>query len=362
MKKLFTSLSLGLAFMNGFSQSLDLAPSNLGSNIYFDNYNEQTKTLEGIHFMILENDGNNSQDVVPDFTVKLYVYKNANEYYFIKTFNVTNFHEISARTFGDYDNGQPRIDIDLSTISAITSGTYKLGVYVDADEEISESNENNNAILFSDNGSFDYTTGPVQTNKADLSIVGKSYTFDDADDNLKDFKVSVKNNGNVSSTSAKIKITVTQSGSMTGDMTNTQSIGIIAPGSTQEITLNNVDLSQLFGFDPNNPNNSYKFVITVDSDNQIDESNENNNTLTEDPINFSGATALVAVKEEFGIQLPNPVSNDYLAGLSKTPGIQSVKVYAVTGALMNVNNLPSGMYIVKIDTANGSVTKRMLVE
>lgn len=361
MKKLFTALSLGMAFINSYSQTLDLSPSNLGSNIYFDNYNEQTKTLEGIHFMILENDGNSTLDVVPDFTVKLYVYKNANEYYFIKTFNVTNFHEISARTFGDYDNGQARIDIDLSTISEITSGTYKLGVYVDADGDISESDENNNAILFSDNGSFDYTTGVVQTNKADLSITSKSYIYDANDKYLKSIKVTVKNNGTLSSSSSKIKITVTQSGNMNSDMSSTQSVGIIAPGSSQEITLNNVDMNQLFGFDPNNPNNSYSFVITVDADNQIDESDENNNTATEDPIDFTGSIGIEILGKN-GITLPNPVSSDYLTGLSKNPAIQSVQVYSLTGSLMKIESLSSGIYLVKISTANGDATQKMLVE
>jgi hypothetical protein len=361
MKKLLTTLSLGLGFMSAFAGNLDLAPSNLGSNIYFDNYNAQTKTLEGIHFMILENNGSNSLTVVPDFTVKLYVYKNANEYYFIQTFNVTNFHEISARTFGDYDNGQARIDIDLSTISAITDGSYKLGVYVDADDNITESDENNNAILFSDNGAFNYTKGVVQVNKPDLTILSKTYNFDDMAEEINNLKVSVKNQGNASAAASKIKVTIVETGGNNGTISSEQSIGIIAAGSTQEITLNNIDLTQLFGFDANDPNVSYKMIITVDSGSELDESNENNNTNTENPINFA-STGIEMLKSNFGITLPNPVSTDYLAGLSQNPAIQSVQVYSLTGSLMKVESLASGFYLVKINTAQGSATQKMLVE
>lgn len=289
MKKELALLLLGLGFMNTYA-ALDLAPSNLSSNIYYDNYNAQTKTIEGIHFMVLENDGSSTLNEVPDFTVKLYLYVSEQEYYFIKTIPVSGFHEMSARTLGDYDEGQPRIDVDISTVSEVPSGTYRLGVYVDADEQISETNENNNAILFS--GEIEYTKGPVQTDKADLTITGQTYTYDPESQSLQNVTVMVRNNGSASAASSTIKITVIQSGFMNADMSSTQSMDIVAPGSTVEVSLNNVDLTSLFGFDPHNPENSYKMIFTVDADNEVSESDENNNIATVDPINFSQSSAI----------------------------------------------------------------------
>ena len=359
MKKLFTTLSLGLSFMSAFAGNLDLAPSNLSSNIYFDKYNAQTKTIEGIHFMILENDGSSTLNQVPAFTVNLYLYKSSTEYYFIKTFNVNDFHEMSARTFGDYDNGQARIDIDISTLSNVPSNTYKLGVYVDADEQITETNENNNAILFSDNGSFDYTKGVVVVDKPDLTILSKTYTYDGNSESLQNIKVNVKNQGALSASSSSIKIEIIEIGGNNATTSSTQSVGVIAPGSTTQVSLNNVDLTQLMGF---NTNGTYKMIITVDSGNALDESDENNNTNTENPINFS-TTGIEFLSENFNIKVPNPVSGEYLNGLSTlNSNIQSVQVYSLTGSLMNVENLADGMYLVKINTAKGSVTQKMVVE
>jgi len=357
MKKIFTTLSLGLAFVNGYCGQLDLAPSNLSSNIYYDNYNAQTKTIEGIHFMILENNGTNSLNQVPDFSVKLYLYKSSTEYYVIKTFDVNDFHEISARTYGDYDNGQPRIDIDISTITpAIPDNTYRLEIFVDADNQISESDETNNAILF--DGDINYTSGTVAVDKPDLTILSKTYTYDANSENLENIKVNVKNQGTLSAAASSIKIDIIEIGGNNATMSSTQSVGIIAPGSTVEVDLNNVDLTQLYGF---NPNGTYKMIITVDSNNDLDESNENNNTNTENPINFT-ATGIEFLANNFHITLPNPVTSDYLKGLSTNSNIQSIQAYSLTGALIDMENLSAGMYLVKINTAKGSVSQKMLVE
>ncbi len=334
MKKVFALILLGFGFMNSYA-ALDLAPSNLSSNIYYDNYNAQTKTIEGIHFMVLENEGNSTLNEVPDFTVKLYLYVSDQEYYFIKTIPINGFHEMSARTLGDYDEGQPRIDVDISTISEVPSGSYRLGVYVDADEQISETNENNNAILFS--GVIEYTKGAVQTDKADLTITSHSYTYDPVSESLQNVTVMVKNNGSVSAASSKIKITIIQSGFIDANMSSTQSMGIVAPGSTVQIDLSNVDMTSLFGFDPENPENSYKMIFTVDPDDEVDESDENNNTATVDPINFSQSSAIRVQKHSTKSAFSLISSGSKLLFKVERPGehkLNGIQIFNINGRLI----------------------------
>jgi hypothetical protein len=123
---------------------VNLSPSNLESNIWWDRYDDKTRTIHNVNFMILT-DGNNSEDRTGAFKVKLYLY-NAEQYavdkkvYYIKTYEIESMQHMGAREA----NNQKISFMDQD----IPPNTYRLGIHVDADNEIAETNENDNAMLF----------------------------------------------------------------------------------------------------------------------------------------------------------------------------------------------------------------------
>ncbi|MFN3916214.1 MAG: hypothetical protein ACK4K0_00615 [Flavobacteriales bacterium] len=134
---------LGTQFVQA-QKPVNLSPSNLESNIWWERYDDKTRTIHNVNLMILT-DGNNSEDRTGAFKVKLYLY-NAEQYtaekkiYYIKTYEIESMKHMSAREA----NNQTVSFLDQD----VPPNTYRLGIHVDADNEIAETNENDNTMLF----------------------------------------------------------------------------------------------------------------------------------------------------------------------------------------------------------------------
>jgi hypothetical protein len=140
------------------TKSADVYPSNLDSNMYFDRYDDATKTISGINFLVLA-DGDNSRDRTPAFTIKLYLLvPGGNVPIFVGTFEADGISHMGSLEYKDES-------VDLSRVEGLKSGTYRLGVYVDADNSIKEPDEGNNATLF--RGEIAYTSGPARASQPD---------------------------------------------------------------------------------------------------------------------------------------------------------------------------------------------------
>jgi hypothetical protein len=150
IKKLLTLGLIAGAFSSYAQSGANIYPSNLDANLYYDSYDDNTKTIKGVHFEVLT-DGNNSNNSTPAFVVKIYLLVQGTQ------------NPIFVKTI-DFPNGQNELtatdwvtDVDLSQLTGISDGPYRVGVFVDANDDVNEPDENDNAILFQ--GSINYTSG-----------------------------------------------------------------------------------------------------------------------------------------------------------------------------------------------------------
>lgn len=143
-------LSAVLFFNTAHGQTVEEANvklSNLSSNSYFNSYDDNSKMVNGLNFMVLV-DGSNSNYVTPAFTIKVYIWDGSSPHY-VKTFNDAGIYHFGSRTYSNES-------VDLSSLS-LPAGTYRLGVHVDADDDISNppDDPNDNAYLL--DGDIDFT-------------------------------------------------------------------------------------------------------------------------------------------------------------------------------------------------------------
>jgi hypothetical protein len=150
LKHLMKNLSLTLfAFIIShlcFAQSIkdaNIYPSNIESNMWFESYDAQTMTIKNLNFMVLA-DGNNSKDRTGAFVVKLYMY-NKEKYEAEKTVIYVQTYELD----GIYHMGSHEWKNKNISIKGfgLTPGVWRLGIMVDADDQIKE-NDSDNALLF----------------------------------------------------------------------------------------------------------------------------------------------------------------------------------------------------------------------
>lgn len=101
--------------------------------------------ITGITVDACENDGVS----VGQFDVAMYLYDQATtNYWIIGTTAVNSLSGSNCITISNWN-------IDINNTSGIPAGTYRLGIWVDSNSDISESDENNNAGLLS--GNINYT-------------------------------------------------------------------------------------------------------------------------------------------------------------------------------------------------------------
>lgn len=98
---------------------------------------------------VVNNDGNSAGS----FDVAMYLYDQATtNYWIIGTTNVPSLSGNSVITISNWT-------IDINNTPGIPAGTYRLGVWVDSGEDISEADENDNAALLSGNINYSPANG-----------------------------------------------------------------------------------------------------------------------------------------------------------------------------------------------------------
>ncbi len=150
MKKIFTIATAALLTGSAFGQIEEDANILLGNiDLYWDSYNDNTKIVNDLNFSVYA-DGTNSSYVTPPFTIKVYIWDGSNPT-FVHTINDPGIYHFGGRDYVD-------LDIDLTDMP-LPAGSYRLGVYVDADDDIpsSEDDDSDNAYLAPNN--INYTPG-----------------------------------------------------------------------------------------------------------------------------------------------------------------------------------------------------------
>lgn len=152
MKHIFTLTVVSLLSGWSFGQTVEDANvllGNLSGSLYWDSYNDNTKTVSNLNFSVYA-DGSNSDYVTPPFTIKVYLWDGSNPT-FVHTYNDPGIHHFGGR---DYQNQT----IDLSDLS-LPAGSYRLGVFVDADDAIPGSTDDPADNAYLAEGEINYTPG-----------------------------------------------------------------------------------------------------------------------------------------------------------------------------------------------------------
>jgi hypothetical protein len=152
MKQIFTFATLTLLSGAAFGQTVEDANillGNMSSNLYWDSYNDNTKIVNDLNFSVYA-DGTNSDYVTPAFTIKVYIW-DGSDATFVRTYNDPGLYHFGGR---DYENQ----DIDLSDLQ-LPAGSYRLGVYVDADDDIPSSADDDGDNAYLTQGNINFTPG-----------------------------------------------------------------------------------------------------------------------------------------------------------------------------------------------------------
>lgn len=143
-----------LMSLNVIGQDIDLVQ---GINYAYDPVNSQG--IVSIDYIDVCNNGNDNADA---FDVTVYFYDESTEdVYFLDTYRLTN--GLSGNDCISIENW----DINVNDYPSVPAGTYRFGFWVDSDEEIAETDEDNNAGLLS--GDNNYT--PSTSNLSELNGV-----------------------------------------------------------------------------------------------------------------------------------------------------------------------------------------------
>ncbi|HEY8399710.1 MAG TPA: CARDB domain-containing protein [Cytophagaceae bacterium] len=362
MKKLYSTFCLLLLTQLAFAvtENANVKLSNLSSNSYYTGYNESTGVISGINFMVLA-DGSNSNYYVPEFKVKLYLYKsNSDPIFYIKTYTISDLKHMGGYTFED-------IDIDLNEVDGLPAGTYRLGVHVDADDDIPnppDKTDDNAYLLQNENGSNDivFSGGGTQTggNKPDLIISSVDYDFNSATGTLSNILIKIKNNGTGKAESSKIKLHFEEVGSPGNNGNVSQTIFSLNSGETTDFTPQDLDIN--FIFPTYNSSKTYKLVITIDADEEIDESDENNNTYTINNIANHVSTGLEEIST-LGITLPNPVSKNELDRiLNSSTEVLGYTLYHPSGQNITSPSTTGDLYLLNIKTRKGEYLSKIVLK
>lgn len=149
-------LLFGAALITGVAMNAqDLAP---GIN-YSYNPPGSDALITDITVDVVENDGT----AASSFDVSMHLYDQSTQnYWIIGTQNIPSLSGWSLITISNWD-------IDIDDTPGIPAGTYRLGIWVDSNDDISESDENNNAGLLAGNINYNPTSAIE-----DMSIVAAS--------------------------------------------------------------------------------------------------------------------------------------------------------------------------------------------
>ncbi|HTL80115.1 MAG TPA: T9SS type A sorting domain-containing protein [Bacteroidia bacterium] len=206
-KLLLVLAALGLSLVKLAAQ--DLAP---GIN-YSYNPPGANGIITGITIDVVNNDNN----AASSFDVAMYLYDpNTTNYWVIGTTNIPSLSGNSLITISNWD-------IDINNTPGIAAGTYRLGIWTDSNNDISETDENNNTGLLA--GNINYTPSASGVNDHSLLLSAISLFPVPANDHV---SVSIDLN---SSSDVKVKIY-----DVTGKLLLSQNNGTLMQGQqTMEV-------------------------------------------------------------------------------------------------------------------------------
>ncbi len=129
-----------------FAQDANVSLSNISSNNGYTGYSGTT--ISGIYFEVLS-DGNNSNNVISDFEVSLYLLPcnssgtaTSSTPVIIKVYSITSMQQLHSI---DYSSQS----VDLNQVSGLSNGSYRLGVWVNSNTGVPQppDNSSDNASL-----------------------------------------------------------------------------------------------------------------------------------------------------------------------------------------------------------------------
>lgn len=143
-----------LLSFNVVGQDIDLVQ---GLNYAYDPVDAQG--IVSIDYIDVCNNGNDPAD---PFDVTVYFYdENTQDVYFLDTYRLTN--GLSGNACVSIENW----DININDYPSVSAGTYRFGFFVDANEEIDETDESNNVGLLTGDNNY----SPSTSNLTDLNEV-----------------------------------------------------------------------------------------------------------------------------------------------------------------------------------------------
>lgn len=176
-------LAVGTLFaLNTKGQDIDLAP---GINYAYDPADAQ-----GVIDISEVNVCNNGNDNASAFDISMYLYdENTTDHWVIAT------ERLNPGLSGNSCVPAQNWTIDIDNTSGIPAGTYRLGVWVDSGEEISETDENNNTGLLDGDNTYTPATSSIKEKKDALS---KLSTFPNPASNNLNVQYALSKNAKVS--------------------------------------------------------------------------------------------------------------------------------------------------------------------
>jgi hypothetical protein len=148
MRSTITKLSFAamalLTFHMGSAQ-VDLVPGI--------NYSYNPPGADGIITDLTVDVCNNESDPVFTFAVSMYLYDpNTTDHWIISAYNVPSLSGYSCNTISNWN-------IDINNTPGVPAGTFRLGIWVDSNDDITETDETNNLGLLA--GTINYTPSAV---------------------------------------------------------------------------------------------------------------------------------------------------------------------------------------------------------
>src|ERR1044072_8343759 len=129
------------------------------------NYAYNPPAADGIITDISVDVVNNDNNSAGSFDVSMYLYDQSSQnYWIIGTTNVPSLSGNSVITISNWD-------IDINNTPGIPAGTYRLGVWVDSNNDITESDENNNAGLLAGNINYNPSASGIATSPITIAAV-----------------------------------------------------------------------------------------------------------------------------------------------------------------------------------------------
>ena len=146
-----------------FLAGLKLSAQDLAPGI---NYAYNPPGANGIITSISVDVVNNDNNSAGAFDVAMYLYDpNTTNHWVIGTTNVPSLSGNSLITISNWN-------IDINNTPGIPAGTYRLGVWVDSNNDVSETDETNNTGLLAGNINYSPSSSGIATSPIEIGSIG----------------------------------------------------------------------------------------------------------------------------------------------------------------------------------------------